>query len=102
MSKFMTGVLATVTALSLSACALTDATREAANARANELVKERFAFEFNCPKDQVQTTMLAFELGAAGCNQRKMYKVVCPGTVFGINPANCFIPESSTDNLMLR
>lgn len=99
MSKVATGMLVTA-ALSLSACALTDATREAANARANDLVRERFAFEFNCPKDQVQTTMLAFELGAAGCNQRKMYKVVCPGTVFGIDPASCFIPEDSSDKIL--
>lgn len=100
MSKVTTGVLVAAVALSLSACALNNATRDAVNARADELVRERFAFEFNCPKDQVQTTMLAFEIGAAGCNQRKMYKVVCPGTVFGIDPARCFIPEDSSDKIL--
>lgn len=93
MSRVTTGLLRAVFALSLSACAASGATREAVNARAGELAKDQFSFEFNCPKDKIQTTTLSSGIGAAGCNQRKTYMVVCPGNALGVDPANCFISK---------
>ena len=93
MSKIITVLLVSVIALGLSACATGQAARDAVNVKAGELAKDQFAFEFNCPKDKIQTTTLASGIGASGCDQRKTYMVVCPGTAFGVNPENCFIQK---------
>jgi hypothetical protein len=91
MSKITNVLLVSVIALGLSACATNQATRDAVNAKAGELAKDQFAFEFNCPKEKVQTTMLASGVGASGCDQRKTYMVACPGSAFSVNPDSCYI-----------
>jgi hypothetical protein len=61
--------------------------------RGEELASERFAFEFNCPKNKVETSKINEDIGASGCGKRKVYKITCLYSALGAHIKTCEIKD---------